>query len=76
MLDRIRTAWNTLTDANDKRLLLTGPLPLWMQDVFERAAEETGLPVSAVIFSALDHAARALIEGQREEEAPLHGEFR
>lgn len=60
--ERLATAWHTLTDAEQSELLVKGPLPLWMQNAFEMEAERRGKPVGAVIYDALDDAARNLIE--------------
>jgi hypothetical protein len=60
--DRLRTVWNTLTDEPNARLLLTGPLPLWMQEAFEREAERQGVGVGTIIFAELRAAAQAMIE--------------
>lgn len=60
-LDRLRTAWNTVRDNEHAQLLLTGPLPLWMQDVFEKEATRIGVPVGDVIFQALRNEAKYLL---------------
>ena len=65
-LDRIRVAWNTLTDASNKQLLLHGPLPLWMEETFEREASRQGVGVGEVIFSALRAEAEAIIRDAAE----------
>ncbi len=62
--DRLRAAWNTLWDTEQAELLLTGPLPLWMQDAFEREAEAQCVPVGDVIYRVLSSAAKRYIVKQ------------
>ncbi len=62
--DRVRAAWNTLWDTEQAELLLTGPLPLWMQDAFEREADAQCVPVGDVIYRVLSSAAKRYIVKQ------------
>ena len=56
--DRLAIAWSTLRDSENAPLLLEGPLPLWMQDVFETMAQQQGTDVGEVIFNILRDAAK------------------
>ena len=60
LFERLRTAWNTLRDANQAQLLLTGPLPLWMQETFEREARLQGVDIGVYLFVVLREEAKAI----------------
>lgn len=68
LLERLRTAWNTLFDKEGKQLLLQGPLPLWMQERFEQEAERQGTDVGTIIFHALKDAALQISEKESNSE--------
>lgn len=65
---RLLTALNTLFDHNQARIILSGPLPLWMQIAFEQEAERIGVPVSEIVYDVLFHAARQILGTKLEDE--------